>query len=1134
VTAPLATPWARRYFNAVTAVGLTAGLALLALHVVRGEVLRTLSDPLLALFLVLGLLSESFQIRLPRGGRTSPSFAVFFSCLLEHGPAPTLLVVLASALGAALFQARPLTAGLFNTAQYVLATLGAHAVLTLGGHVPAAWQATAPAVFLAGALAFVGLNVVLVDSYFAIERRQALWSLIWQDDRWEFLFTLLQAPIAIMVPWLLHTYSWQVSTLVLVPFLASTILFLQVVRSRQVRRELADRNASLAEAVEGLDRSNRQLARTNEDLDSANHQLAKSISDLDGANRELRVLHGVAAAISGSTDLSDTLREIGAGIRQVFDPGAGLLVLEDRESGDLEPVDLEGLMPAEGTLPEGWGQRVAQAVQAREEALLISDLAAHPLGEGLPVGLHASLLAAPIRTDEGFAGLLCLLDPEAAAFSEREGELLVTLAAHATFAIRKAQLVQTTQLLAITDCLTAVYNRRYLQRQLESELRRASRLGHGITVMLLDVDFFKAFNDAHGHLLGDQVLRSLAQVLRESVRETDVVARYGGEEFAVILPETSLDAAMAVAARFRGRLRQHPFWGRSQTPVQVTVSIGLAHHATSRSTADEMLDRADQALYAAKHGGRDRVFGWDADKEQPVQMAAPEPGSVPRQPIRQSSVLDRGRWAAWLAEGQAPAVQRLRQALRLCGAPVTAEDAPDALVGHARGLLLLRLEAGAGDAGEPAEAIVFYQALRAEALTWLAAGISLTQAENMALALTGSFQDHVRHGPFSPQDKLIVLSGLEWLSRQATLTLSLVWHESYQQTHRDMLLLEKLDRVQGSLDAWLEQGLTVLREALGGLPAFLFLRDGDGLVLRARSGGEGVRIVPEGASWPAQVAAADTPQLVEAPFGVEDESRGYGIGQAWALPLRHEGQWLGVVLVAVRVRKRLVARERRLFRTVAGRLTSALGRVVLEERRQEAYLAAIGELVGTLEAMDGFEAGHARYLEHLTAEMGRRLSLDAADLEALGLAARFHDLGKVAVPASVLHKPGTLTPEERAVVEVHPEVGARLLAPVSRHPSAIAAIRHHHERFDGSGYPGGLAGQAIPMLARILAVAEAWDGMTTPKAWRPALPPLEALAEMQGSGHFDPAVLGVLGQMLASGDLTRDGRETLTTHATVC
>ncbi|MEB3236542.1 MAG: diguanylate cyclase [Candidatus Sericytochromatia bacterium] len=1134
MTAPLATPWARRYFHGITALGLLAGVAVLVWQVVKGDLARTLADPLLALFLVLGLLSESFQIRLPRGGRTSPSFAVFFSCLLEHGPAPTLLVVLAGALGAALFQARPLTAGLFNTAQYVLATLGAHAVLSLGGHVPAAWQATSPAVFLAGAMAFVTLNVVLVDSYFAIERQQPLWSLIWRDDRWEFLFTLLQAPIAIMVPWLLHTYSWQVSTLVLVPFLASTILFLQVMRSRQVRRELADRNASLAEAVEGLDRSNRQLARTNEDLDDANHQLARTISDLDGANRELRVLHGVAAAISGSTDISDTLREIGSGIRQVFDPGACLLVLEDRETGDLEPVDLEGLMPAEGTLPEGWGQRVAQAVQTREEALLIDDLVGHALGEGLPEGLHASLLAAPIRTDEGFAGLLCLLDPEPAAFSEREGELLVTLAAHATFAIRKAQLVQTTQLLAITDGLTGVYNRRYLQRQLESELRRASRLGHGTTVLLLDVDFFKAFNDAHGHLLGDQVLRSLAHVLKESVRETDVVARYGGEEFAVILPETPLDAALAVVSRFRSRLRQHPFWGRSQTPVQITVSIGLAHHATSRSTADELLDRADQALYAAKHGGRDRVFGWDSDKEQPVQMAAPEPGSTPRQAIRQSSVLDRGRWAAWLEEGQAPAVQRLHQALRLCGAPSTADDSPESLVAQARGLLLLRLDAGAADAGEPAEAVSFYQALRAEALNWLGAGISLTQAENVVLALSGAFQDHVRHGPFSPQDKLIVLSGLEWLSRQSTLTLSLVWHESYQQTNRDMLLLERLDRSHGSLDAWLEQALAVVREALGGLPAVLLLRDGDGLVLRARSGGEGIWVVPPGAEWPARVAAAEAPVLIASPFGAADEARGSWLAQAVSLPLRHEGQWLGVVLVAVREGKRLVARERRLFQTVAGRLSSALGRVVLEERRQEAYLSAIGELVGTLEAMDGFEEGHARHLEHLTAEMGRRLALAEADLEALAVAARFHDLGKVAVPPSVLHKPGALTPEERAVVEVHPEVGARLLAPVSRHPSAVAAIRHHHERFDGSGYPGGLAGEDIPLLARILAVAEAWDGMTTAKAWRPALPSLDALAEMQASGHFDPAVLGVLSQMLAAGDLAREGRLPLTTRAPVC
>ncbi|MEB3300051.1 MAG: diguanylate cyclase [Candidatus Sericytochromatia bacterium] len=1127
-------PWSRRYFVAVTSVGWLLAAGFLADLIWKGEALRALSEPLLLLFLALGLFSESFQISLPRGGRMSPSFAVFFSCLLEHGPFPTLLVIFAGGLGAALFQARPLAAGLFNTAQYVLATVGAHLVLTAGGHVPAAWQATSPGVFAVAALVFVGLNAVLVDGYFAIERRQSLWTLLWRDDRWEFIFTLLQAPIAIMVPWLLHTYAWQVSALVLVPFLASTILFLQVIRSRQIRRELAERNTSLAEAVEGLDRTNRQLARTNEDLDAANHQLARTISDLDGANRELRVLHGVASAISGSTDLAETLREIGAGIRQVFDPGACLLILGDKESGELAPVDLDGLTPAEGTLPEGWVLRVANLVQAREDVLLIEDLRESELGEGLPPGMHASLLAAPIRTDEGFAGLLCLLDPEPAAFSPREGELLATLAAHATFAIRKAQLYQATQLLAITDGLTGVYNRRYLQRQLESELRRASRLGHGTSVVLLDVDFFKAFNDSHGHLLGDQVLRSLAQVLRDSVRETDVVARYGGEEFAVILPETPLEAAMAVVARFRTRLRQHPFWGRSQTPVQVTVSIGLSHHVTSRTTADELLDRADQALYAAKHGGRDRVFGWDSEAESPLQMASPEAGSQPRQPIRQSAVLDRGRWASWLAEGVAPAAQRCSQAMRLCGAVGQMENTAEVLAGQARQLLLLRLEAGAAEAGDPEEAVAFYQALRAEAVGWLTAGISLTQAENVILVLLGAFQEHVRHGPFSPQDKLIVLSGLEWLSRQSMLALSLVWHESYQQANRDLLLLERMDRVTGGLDPWLEQALDVLREAFGGLPVLLMAREPDGMVLRARSGGDGVWRVPADVTWPEGLATADAAFTVSAPFGVGEEARGELMPQALVLPLRHEGQLLGAVLVGLREGRRVGSRERRLARTVAGRVASALGRALLEERRHEAYLSAIGELVGSLEAQDGYEQGHAHFLEHLTAEMGRRLGLPDGDLEALALASRFHDLGKVAVPPQVLHKPGTLTPEERAVVEVHPEVGARLLAPVARQPAAVAAIRHHHERFDGTGYPAGLAGEQIPLLARILAVAEAWDGMTSPKAWRPALPPDLALADMRTSGHFDPALLDALAGMLDAGALIRHGRLPLTGSAPVC
>ena len=123
------------------------------------------------------------------------------------------------------------------------------------------------------------------------------------------------------------------------------------------------------------------------------------------------------------------------------------------------------------------------------------------------------------------------------------------------------------QQLAVTDGLTKVYNRRYFEEQLAAELERAKRQKHQTSLILLDVDHFKNFNDTHGHLLGDQVLQGVARVLQKSTRETDLVARYGGEEFAVILPETPPDAALEVAERIRRAIKAHPFWGRAQTPL---------------------------------------------------------------------------------------------------------------------------------------------------------------------------------------------------------------------------------------------------------------------------------------------------------------------------------------------------------------------------------------------------------------------------------------------------------------------------------------------------------------------------------------------------------------------------------------
>jgi diguanylate cyclase (GGDEF)-like protein len=161
--------------------------------------------------------------------------------------------------------------------------------------------------------------------------------------------------------------------------------------------------------------------------------------------------------------------------------------------------------------------------------------------------------------------------------------------------------------LARTDELTGVRNRRGLRSALTREMRRAERYGGALTVMLFDVDRFKAVNDGFGHSVGDRVLYAVAQVLERGVREVDVVGRVGGEEFVVIAPETPAREALAVAERLRREVAQRAVTAPAGDEVRVTISCGLATLSdVGPCSLDELLDHADAALYRAKAAGRDR------------------------------------------------------------------------------------------------------------------------------------------------------------------------------------------------------------------------------------------------------------------------------------------------------------------------------------------------------------------------------------------------------------------------------------------------------------------------------------------------------------------------------------------------
>jgi diguanylate cyclase (GGDEF)-like protein/putative nucleotidyltransferase with HDIG domain len=200
-----------------------------------------------------------------------------------------------------------------------------------------------------------------------------------------------------------------------------------------------------------------------------------------------------------------------------------------------------------------------------------------------------------------------------------------------------------------------------------------------------------------------------------------------------------------------------------------------------------------------------------------------------------------------------------------------------------------------------------------------------------------------------------------------------------------------------------------------------------------------------------------------------------------------------------RARGNLLPAEPSLPIRKAGVTTQGQGGALAEVDRllSERSLGAVEGLLAAIDARDSSTADHSRRAQRLALAIGRKLGLSQRDLDQLGYAALFHDVGKLAIPDAVLLKTGELSAGEWDLIHGHPDEGARIMERLGLPPDAVAAVRHHHERFDGSGYPERLAGEEIPLGARIIHVADAWDSMLAVRSYRPALSEREALRELQ-------------------------------------
>jgi diguanylate cyclase (GGDEF)-like protein len=348
-------------------------------------------------------------------------------------------------------------------------------------------------------------------------------------------------------------------------------------------------------------------------LQMLGEELAASRAELEGRTAELESLNKGLVRLADLGNLlasCDTSGEayvvLGRAARDMYSQLSGAVYLYGASRNVVELVSSWGELPVAKTFPPAdcWALRRGRA---HHVSVAGAELACRHTREGE----RSSAMCVPMLAEGEALGVLHLVAaPEDGdrVFSPLAQRLAVAAAEACALALASIRLREKLADQSLRDSLTGLYNRRYAEETLERELARAKREAAALSVVMLDLDHFKRFNDEFGHDAGDTALREAATVLSESVRTSDVVSRVGGEEFLLILPGASLEATLQKSDTMRQKLKGLELFHRGHRLPPLTFSAGVAAYPANGETPEALLRAADTALYEAKHAGRDRII----------------------------------------------------------------------------------------------------------------------------------------------------------------------------------------------------------------------------------------------------------------------------------------------------------------------------------------------------------------------------------------------------------------------------------------------------------------------------------------------------------------------------------------------
>jgi diguanylate cyclase (GGDEF)-like protein len=334
---------------------------------------------------------------------------------------------------------------------------------------------------------------------------------------------------------------------------------------------------------------------------------------LESQVKGLKDLIEVAKAVVSTLDLDTVLQAILTSAMGIAETPAGSVALYYDAKRELTLHAHQGLT-ADFVKNERWSVSsggLTEQVLKGGGILFIEDTAQTPYFVN-PIAVREgirSLICVPLLFQNRIMGILYLDDFVPREFDREKLNLLSILASFAAMAIHNATLHRRTKLMAITDSLTGLHNHRYFKQLFKHEMARAKRYQKPFSIIMLDVDDFKSYNDSFGHGAGDELLKLMGSLILQTVRNVDVAFRYGGEEFIVLLPETQLDKAILAAERLRQSIEKWTAMNLIGSATRgVTVSIGVASYPENADQMDELFNIVDSLLYRAKRCGKNKVY----------------------------------------------------------------------------------------------------------------------------------------------------------------------------------------------------------------------------------------------------------------------------------------------------------------------------------------------------------------------------------------------------------------------------------------------------------------------------------------------------------------------------------------------